>query len=650
MRFLYLILLLPVLLFATESDYELSVVQKNEKQIQNHHQLSVVESDDMINTNSGFVIDYYKEISGIFTQQTAPGQGSPFIRGLTGPHTLILFDGIRLNSAIFRYGPNQYAAMMDPNIIGKIEVIKGSAPVLYGSDAIGGVVSLKSFNIDFKGRTRIGYDSSNSATTLHGGAGIQRNWGEAGLMFSMNQTDHLSGGDGVGVQPFTSFENYSATGKVVLTPKIGRITLFGSYFTQLDGYRTDKSSSSKYRIYPEQNHLLTYINYKQYLDCFHTAIDATFSYQYTLERLEEFQRNNIGTFDQKKDYKDQVHQYQLALRAITYLKQENIQLFYGLEGSRDYVLSNKQYLDEALYDTFGQYLRGEYRLGDFLFGLGERYTFVWLHENSGIEYLKNSVSFSGFAQYFVNKYYNISLNLAQGFRAPNLNDLTGNIPFNYGFEFGSDDLVAEKGYMVELNQNFSMGGIQISGAIYAIFLRDFIGRQPIDAPEGYEAYDQVVQKSNSGSGTLYGGEIQAQYTHKSYLTFKGSLTYTYGEMDEESYQDGVLVVEENPMRRIPPLNGQFQINYRFNKQIETYYQFKFAMKQDRLSNGDISDSRIPEGGTPGFDIHNIGMTLTFNLLSLHLKFSNLLDQKYKYHGSSAYSPGRSFRLAINYQF
>ena len=79
--------------------------------------------------------------TGVFVQQSAHGQGSAFIRGMTGQQTLLLFDGIRVNNSTYRQGPNQYAFTIDSRTIGSIEVLRGGGSTRYGSDALGGVIA-----------------------------------------------------------------------------------------------------------------------------------------------------------------------------------------------------------------------------------------------------------------------------------------------------------------------------------------------------------------------------------------------------------------------------------------------------------------------------------------------------------------------------
>ena len=74
---------------------------------------------------------------GVYVQQTAHGQGSPYIRGRTGQQTLFLFDGLRLNHALFRKGPNQYLFTVDARTLASIDVVRGSASVELGNASPG---------------------------------------------------------------------------------------------------------------------------------------------------------------------------------------------------------------------------------------------------------------------------------------------------------------------------------------------------------------------------------------------------------------------------------------------------------------------------------------------------------------------------------
>ncbi|MSP63201.1 MAG: TonB-dependent receptor [Myxococcales bacterium] len=80
---------------------------------------------------------------GVFVQQTSHGQGSAFIRGLTGQQTLLLFDGVRLNNATFRQGPNQYLFTLDLHTVDTVEVMRGGGSTRFGSDALGGVINVR---------------------------------------------------------------------------------------------------------------------------------------------------------------------------------------------------------------------------------------------------------------------------------------------------------------------------------------------------------------------------------------------------------------------------------------------------------------------------------------------------------------------------
>ncbi len=76
----------------------------------------------------------------VFVQRSQMGGGSPVLRGFEANRVLLVVDGVRLNNAIYREGHLQASITVDPNLLERAEVIFGPGSLLYGSDAIGGVV------------------------------------------------------------------------------------------------------------------------------------------------------------------------------------------------------------------------------------------------------------------------------------------------------------------------------------------------------------------------------------------------------------------------------------------------------------------------------------------------------------------------------
>lgn len=91
---------------------------------------------------------------GVFVQQSAHGQGSAFIRGRTGQQTVMLFDGIRMNTSLYRQGPNQYFFTLDAHTLHHIDVIRGGGSTRHGSDAIGGVLAARPLEPTIDPKTR----------------------------------------------------------------------------------------------------------------------------------------------------------------------------------------------------------------------------------------------------------------------------------------------------------------------------------------------------------------------------------------------------------------------------------------------------------------------------------------------------------------
>lgn len=91
--------------------------------------------------------------SGVYLQKSQMGGGSPIIRGFEANRVLLVVDGVRMNNAIYRSGHLQNAITIDNSIIENTEVIYGSNSIVYGSDAIGGVVHFETVAPQFRNET-----------------------------------------------------------------------------------------------------------------------------------------------------------------------------------------------------------------------------------------------------------------------------------------------------------------------------------------------------------------------------------------------------------------------------------------------------------------------------------------------------------------
>jgi len=85
--------------------------------------------------------DLLANLPGIKVQKTQMGGGSPVIRGMEANRILLVVDGVRMNNAIYRTGHLQNSITVSPTVLERTEIIYGPSSVIYGSDALGGVIN-----------------------------------------------------------------------------------------------------------------------------------------------------------------------------------------------------------------------------------------------------------------------------------------------------------------------------------------------------------------------------------------------------------------------------------------------------------------------------------------------------------------------------
>ena len=127
---------------------------------------NIVDSKEILERAPRTPAEALRYKAGIWVQRTGHIGGAPIIRGFMGNRVLYVFDGIRRNTASIFGGPNSFLQTVDALDIDRIEVIRGPGSVLYGSDAIGGIINVEtnekalfSEQPTFGGRTYARYSS-----------------------------------------------------------------------------------------------------------------------------------------------------------------------------------------------------------------------------------------------------------------------------------------------------------------------------------------------------------------------------------------------------------------------------------------------------------------------------------------------------------
>ena len=126
-------------------------------------------------TNPQTAADLLQNSGQVFVQKSQQGGGSPMIRGFATNRLLMSVDGVRMNNAIFRGGNIQNVISIDPFTIKNTEVIFGPGSVIYGSDAIGGVMNFftktpdfaQKDSLRFSGSSTYRFASANNENTAH---------------------------------------------------------------------------------------------------------------------------------------------------------------------------------------------------------------------------------------------------------------------------------------------------------------------------------------------------------------------------------------------------------------------------------------------------------------------------------------------------
>lgn len=597
---------------------------------------------------------------GVFIQKTNHGGGSPFVRGLTGNQVLMLVDGIRLNNSTFRYGPNQYLNTIDPLTIERIEVAKGTGSVQYGSDALGGVIQVFTKEPVFsdEGRRWSGQLSGKKVSRAmeKSGRGEVQYSGKrfaalAGL--SVRNFGDLWGGDTTSKQSPSGYQEQAFDVKIKFRlSENTRLTTAHQLLRQTNVPVYHKIVLENYIINETdlQQRMLSYAKFeKDGNSRLMKQLQITASWQHSIEGRNSLR---IGNAVLRKE-KDEVNTSGLTVdlySAFSHKWSANS----GIELYRDKVWSLREDIVEATgaiealrglyphgaaYDNYSVYSLHHFDFNRLGVEIGARFNVLDIRLTDGslgkVKVNPSAMVGNAALIYDLNKHHKVFVSLSNGYRAPNIDDMgtLGIVDFRY--EIPTAALNPEKSRNTELGYKFAAEKFSGAASVYHLQLKDLITRikLPGDSVNGYPVY----RKENTEEGYVRGFEASLRYRPVKQLTVSGNLAYNYGENKTKN----------EPMRRIPPMHGRVMTVYT-HIAWQLSAEWLYAGKQDRLAQGDKDDNRIPEGGTPSFNLLNLYAGYSWKKLQLRTGVQNIFNEDYRTHGSGINGTGRSVWLNVEY--
>lgn len=598
-------------------------------------------------------------IAGVFIQKTNHGGGSAFIRGLTGNQTLLIIDGIRLNNATYRYGPNQYLNSIDLFTIDKIDVLKGIGAIEYGSDAMGGVINITTKEASSTMLNKI--NLSNTSKFISGDmektnrtdiSYAEKKWNFIGGVSFKKFGDLIGGADlGKLIPTGYSEKNYDAKVKIKIdsyqeltissqntiqhnVPIYHKIVLENFATNQID-YQIHYLNYIKYKVINKQKWISEFI------------LNA--STQKSIEKRSN-QKNNSLIY---RNEADTIKNIGLTAEIIS-KPTANWTMNTGIDYYRDLVFSeaietsstfNSPIQKRGLYPNGSVYKNSSIfnlhyiDLGKLNINTGVRYNFLDIQIKDAI--LGNiTVKPAAFAtnfgiNYQLNPNHYLFGSMTRGYRAPNIDDLGSLGIIDFRYEIPNYDLKPEQSNNFEIGYKYNSKKVNFSISAFQMNLKDIIARVLVEGQiiNGYKVYN----KENIETSYIKGAELTYATKIDQNFDLQINTTYTYGQN----------VTKNEPMRRIPPIFGQNRLAWH-KKNIFLSITHQFAGKQNRLAQGDIDDNRIGKLGTPHWNLINIDAGIKLKHLQLNTSLINILNEKYKTHGSGVYGMGRAIGLSVQW--
>lgn len=615
--------------------------------------VSAVTKDQLVNRPSGNLVDAIARVPGVSQVTTGGGISKPVIRGLSYNRVVTLVDGAKQEGQ--QWG-DEHGLEVDQYSAGRVEVLRGAASLLYGSDAMGGVINilepLPSPEGKIQGELLSSYQSNNglsgSSAMIQGNTNgfVWRARGSYKNAFSYTAPD--------GRIANTGYNETSLSGQLGYNKKWGYAHLNVSSFRNNIGL-PDFSRNADGEFEDENGNIFTDNDLKDrtlflpFQDIRHYKVAFNSHVLFNTGRL----RTTIAFQDnQRRELEDNRTDPALFFDLKTY--SSDFKYFFnekngwepaiGLSGSFQKNVNKAEELLIPDYDSreIGLFAYTKKSWEASTFNLGTRFYYkningLEMDEDGAPKFNNFSNSFSnvsgalGFTHEF-DEHFNFKSNLGSAFRSPNIAELSsdGVHEGTFRYEVGNNNLKPENSYYGDLAFEFNNTSVSASIGAFNNYIDNFIfSSQLSNETTVVNSETHPVYRFIQANANLSGLEATLTLHRGKLIHFENSLSYTRG----------INRATDSPLPFIPAavLRNELRLEPDFKGLKSSYFSLGLdnVFKQNRIDKFETASA--------GYSLVNLGLGTTFILgkqpLRLNLSANNLFNKAY-YDHLSRFKPGR----------